>query len=390
MKTGLFLTALMLLSTLNLFGQSGQTDVTVAGGEYFIDSDPGVGSARKLSIRAGRNDYTLPLDLKSGSHIFGIRTFDDSGRWTHTVTRPLYVADEELSYAAMEYFIDSDPGKGNGRKIDHGNSRVVNFSISTSNVSVGTHTLSVRLQNDQGKWSDVMTRPFIVTEKIPESGMVLEYFYDKDPGVGSARRVSVSEGNNVFYLPIDGSIMPGAHIFGVRCMDKAGNWSHTVINPLYIVEPVNLEQAEYYVDEDPGVGNGNPVAVSGDGKSAFSVPTGSLAMGTHRLVLRAKTGDNRWLELFSCPFDVTDKSGINEVEWKQGFSFTKNSGELILSSESVPSGSRVTVVSIDGRVLAETHWNDTSLPLTLNVASSGVLIVRIVTPAGEVYTRSIV
>lgn len=391
MKTGLFLTGLILLSALNVSAQSDHAEVDVAGGEYFVDTDPGVGVAQRLNAKAGENSYVLSLDdITPGAHIFGIRIVDNSGRWTHTITRPLYIAAaEELSYAAMEYFIDNDPGKGNGSKIESENSQIVHFRISTANIPVGTHTLSVRLQDDQGQWSDVMTRPFVVIEKIPETGLVLEYFYGDDPGVGLARRVLVSEGENVFYLPLDESLDPGAHVFGVRCMDKEGNWSHTVVNPLYIVHPVSLGKAEYFVDDDPGFGNGNAVAMNGDGKSSFAIPTDNLKLGTHRLVLRANPGDNQWVELFSCPFDITGQSGINAIEWKHGFSYERNSGELMLYTEEIPSGSRVTVISIDGRLLTDTCWNDTSLPLSLNVGSTAIVIVRIVTPMGEIYSRTI-
>lgn len=358
--------------------------------EYFIDRDPGVGKATGLDAATGENLYTLPLEgVAPGSHIFGIRVVDDASRWTPTVTRPLYIADEML-YADMEYYVDEDPGEGKGKGVAHGHSRMVHFNVSTDNISVGTHTLSVRLLDPEGKWGEVMTRPFVVVEKAPETDLLLEYFYDVDPGVGAAKKVAVGEGENVFYLPLEENLQPGAHIFGVRCMDKEGRWSATTVNPLYLVDRIRMASAEYYVDNDPGEGNGNAVAIGEDGNSAFVIPTATLSSGQHQLVMRGKDEDGRWFTLFSRPFEVTSGStGIDNIEWKLGFTCQKTPSGIMLESDEIPDGSHVTVVSLQGHVLAKGNWADTTSPLYLDFDYSGIIVLRIVTPDNEVSVKTV-
>lgn len=391
MKVSAFLFTLLSLAAIPLYAE--ETERL----EYFIDSDPGVGSAIPLEAIEGINSYTLPLEgVAPGAHIFGIRATDSRERWTRTVTHPLYIADEML-YADLEYYIDNDPGQGKGEHIDHGQSRIVNFNVPTKDIAMGTHTLSVRVLDPQGQWRDVMTRPFLVTEKIPETDLILEYFYDSDPGVGLAKRVAVGEGDNVFYLPIEKDMAAGAHIFGVRVMDKDERWTRTVTHPLYLMDRLNLTEAEYFVDNDPGEGKANHVAIDESGTSAFTIPTSDLTLGTHTLTLRARDNENadnisggEWMEIFARPFEVRAKeSGVAEVAWKMGFNTVRSADVLTLYAEDIPSGSRVSVISLSGIPIAESDWSDTSTPLSLTLPSSEIVIVRIVSPQGELSVKTV-
>lgn len=307
--------------------------------------------------------------------------------WTQTVTRPLYIADDML-YSDMEYYIDEDPGEGKGVEINHGHSKVVKFDVSTDNISVGAHTLSFRLLDQQGKWGEVMTRPFVVVQKAPDTDLILEYFYDGDPGVGAASKLSVAEGENILYLPLEEGLESGAHIFGVRCRDKEGNWTQTIVNPLYVVDRVALSKAEYYVDDDPGEEKGNGVAIGGDGKSAFAVPTADLTPGTHQLVMRGLNEDDKWITLFSRPFEVrSEPTGVENIIWKLGFSYTKISSGLKLESEDIPDGSVVSLFALDGQKLAETIWSDTTQPLYVDFNYSGMVVLHIQTPDKEISAK---
>lgn len=293
-----------------------------------------------------------------------------------------------MLYSDMEYFVDQDPGNGNGVSVNHGHSRRVQFNVSTDNISVGAHTLSVRILDSQGKWGEVMTVPFIVTQKTPETDLVLEYFYDRDPGVGVARRVTVSEGENIFYLPLDSDLVAGSHILGVRCMDKTGNWSRTVVNPLYIVDKIDLLDAEYYVDEDPGEGKANKVAIGENITSSFVINTDNLSLGKHQLVMRA-LHENGWTTLFSRPFEILSEYSVNEIEWKLGFSYKKSSSGIKLESYDIPDGSHVAVIAIDGTILAEDVWKDSTQPLYMDFNYPGVVILYIITPDKEYSVKMI-
>lgn len=366
-------------------------DVDGMKAEYFIDVDPGIGKGKMLDAEIGRNDWRLPLDsMESGAHIFGIRVVDSKGTFTATVTLPLYISDERL-YSDLEYYVDEDPGLGKGIHPDHHGARTVTFDVATDGLTFGAHTLSVRVMDNVGKWSDVMTRPFIVTEgAVPEGDFIVEYFYDEDPGIGNATQVKASAGKNTYYLPVDATVEPGAHLFGVRCRDNDGNWTPTVVNPLYVMPSAELSEVEYFIDEDPGEGNGNGVSVADDGKSAFAVPTASLEYGEHTLVLRARTSGNEWTELFRRQFSVTaSHSGVAGVEWKEGLRLASHPGEVTVLPSGFGRDTVVEVYSIDGLVLARVEWNDPEEALTVAVGSHRHIIVRATEPDGNTVVNSI-
>lgn len=359
--------------------------------EYFIDVDPGIGKGEMLDAEIGINDWRLPIDgMESGAHIFGIRVVDSKGTFTATVTLPLYISDEKL-YSELEYYVDEDPGLGKGVHPDHHGARTVTFDVAADGLTFGAHTLSVRVMDNVGKWSDVMTRPFIVTEGVaPEGDFIVEYFYDEDPGIGNATQVQASAGKNVFYLTVDATLEPGAHLFGVRCRDKEGNWTPTVVNPLYVMPSAEFSEVEYFVDNDPGEGNGNGVTVDGDGRSAFTVPTAAMDYGEHILVMRGQTSDGQWTELFRRAFNVTsDQSGVAGVEWGRGLRLALQSGQLTVHPGGFSEGTTVEVYTLDGLVLARMEWSAPEEPLTVSVGSHGRIIVRAVTPDGATFVNFI-
>ncbi|MEL6943560.1 MAG: T9SS type A sorting domain-containing protein [Bacteroidota bacterium] len=66
--------------------------------EYFIDDDPGFGSAVTVPINSDTVTWEIDLsDLEVGVHYLHIRTQQASGAWTHTLTRAFLVAEEGKS-----------------------------------------------------------------------------------------------------------------------------------------------------------------------------------------------------------------------------------------------------------------------------------------------------
>ena len=95
----------------------------------------------------------------------------------------------------------------------------------------------------------------------------------------------------------------GVHVFSIRVQDEDGNWSpdfKRVINfPIAnYTRDLYITQAEYFWDNDPGEGSGNPlIAFDGafdqaleDAMSASIMPLN----GPHVLNIRAKDIDGNW------------------------------------------------------------------------------------------------
>jgi hypothetical protein len=67
----------------------------VAGGEYYVDSDPGVGNGIPMSYSGGNLTATIGTGLASGVYPVGIRGRDVAGNWT-TMPTILVVVDPAI------------------------------------------------------------------------------------------------------------------------------------------------------------------------------------------------------------------------------------------------------------------------------------------------------
>ncbi|WP_315817684.1 hypothetical protein [Paraflavitalea speifideaquila] len=96
--------------------------------EYFIDTDPGTGNGTAIPLTPGADLNNLPATvnvngLTNGTHRLYMRTRSAEGRWSLTAVKE-FVIDFDLAYptapaaaqnlVAAEYFVDTDPGTGNG------------------------------------------------------------------------------------------------------------------------------------------------------------------------------------------------------------------------------------------------------------------------------------
>jgi len=137
-----------------------------------------------------------------------------------------------------EYFIDTDPGVGNGFPIaitTSGDTVLQNFNVSTNGFALGFHNLWVRTQDNLGRWSIYMDKTFYINDTtsfvpfISNQPQIIaaEYFVDTDPGVGNGIAIPVEPGDTVL-KNFNVNVMPysiGAHYLFVRTMDASGVWS---------------------------------------------------------------------------------------------------------------------------------------------------------------------
>ncbi|HEX8037694.1 MAG TPA: hypothetical protein VF490_01025, partial [Chryseosolibacter sp.] len=209
-----------------------------------------------------------------------------------------------------EYFFDSDPGTGNGTAVAFTSGASVNFTFNAdiSALSNGFHNLNFRIRDNAGKWSHFQSRTFYIVSNasLATSSAVTraEYFFDADPGTGNGFTLSVTQGASVTRtLAIDiSALAPGFHNLNIRAIDNRGQWSHFATRTFYIVPPLSANagssvvKAEYFLDTDPGVGNGVNVAVTPSGtiNQAIVIPTGALSAGFHTINFRARDDKGHW------------------------------------------------------------------------------------------------
>ncbi len=296
----------------------------VAGLEYFIDSDPGVGAGTWVSVSAaGEIEQSFNVNvsgLSPGLHILYVRAVDSDGVWGLPVLRPFLkqtlAIDPVANIDAAEYFFDTDPGVGSATSVAlvPGDIVTLDFAVDISGLDEGLHVFHVRVRDGNGAWSTVVLKPLYVERlslETPADVAQAEFFIDVDPGFGSGTAIDITPGLEVepaFTVDLTG-LAPGLHVLHVRTADAAGRWSLVTLKP-FLAETISLDtlqhivRAEYFLDNDPGFGQGMAVDVVGgtEVELTFVADLGDLVPGQHLLHVRTMDALGHWSNVAMKPF----------------------------------------------------------------------------------------
>jgi hypothetical protein len=302
--------------------------------EYFIDTDPGFGNGINIPLTPGVDLSSINLTvnttgLANGTHRLFIRSLNAEGRWSVAGVREFLVNFDPAynttpapqNILRAEYFIDSDPGFGNGVNISLTpgvNISGLDLVVNTTGLAIGSHRLFVRSLGTEGHWSLVGIREFLVdsdpaynTVPPPQNLTAMEYFIDTDPGFGNGTPLPFTPAVTVAGLSASinaTGLSLGAHRLFIRSRNNEGRWSITSVSeflvdldPVYPpapASPQNIVQAEYFLNTDPGFGNGIPIALTPGANLAnipLTVNTAALPLGsTNRLYIRSRSSEGRW------------------------------------------------------------------------------------------------
>lgn len=328
MRTLILLLLSVLMSTV-------ATAQQIVGAEYFLGADPGPGNGVPLTVNANNsiviNSSLATANLNVGYNSMAIRTKSAVGIWSNTVKRNFYVEVSTVNgvlifheIIAAEYFIDNDPGPGNGTPIDITQGVEVEFEdIAPLNLTNGFHKLTVRVLSTSGLWSSTVARQFILrpasafsSEEFHEV-VAAEYFVGADPGVGQGIAIDLAPGTDVDIIgSLVADMAPGVHKLAIRTQSSAGLWSGTAAR-IFMVKPVGgvntfyeITAAEYFIDTDPGEGLGTPLNIT-PGISVISegtVPTTGLALGLHTMGIRFKGNTGIW-----CAAELSEFAIVGDV-----------------------------------------------------------------------------
>ncbi len=183
----------------------------IIAAEYFIDVDPGKGNGIVIPAKDGyfdsiKEDIEISLDtssLKIGIHTFYIRMKNGEGVWG-TPRKAMFEVTGDLKIAGAECFADTDPGAGNGIPIPANDSvydqakEDGTISIDTSNLSLGLHTLYVRMKDSEGYWGTPRRYKFEVVQPDqfpPTIISAAEYCIDFYPDDGSCTALNPQDGS---------------------------------------------------------------------------------------------------------------------------------------------------------------------------------------------------
>jgi PKD repeat protein len=299
--------------------------------EYYWDTDPGVGNGINVPVTAGdsisKNLSISVSGLSLGAHRLYIRARNTAGKWSIADSRPISITALSSSVPQIsqaEYFIDNDPGVGNGVSVSNittADSILKSVSINATGLSIGMHRVYLRVRNNAGVWSIADGRSFVVTgfsASIPQITKA-EYFIDTDPGVGNGTAItgivasdSISKNLNINIS----SLSIGLHRLYIRVRNSSGTWSIAdsrpfTVTPSTTVAVPQISKAEYFIDTDPGQGNGIAISGISTGDSIsknFSINVNSLSAGIHRVYIRVKNTSGVWSIADSRSFSVVGNS----------------------------------------------------------------------------------
>ncbi|SNT19049.1 Por secretion system C-terminal sorting domain-containing protein [Ekhidna lutea] len=304
-----------------------QADIVAA--EYFIDEDPGLGMGTPfpVSITQGQSidlNFTIAtssMGLTNGVHVLGIRIQDENGDWSLHERRLFYIQPNSsvsnpppADINTVEYFIDEDPGVGNGITLSGSGPTIdVNDIVDIAALSDGFHIIGVRARNTDFLWGFAEVRAFYIqdldalTPADPAEISAVEYFIDEDPGQGNGTDIPVTQS-----LSIDitealsiAAIENGFHTVSVRAKNTDEQWGMAETRVFFIQEINNttneispIAAMEYFIDEDPGTGNGIPIDITSgtliDITSIQLELVDSYPIGTHTMTIRAQDANGRW------------------------------------------------------------------------------------------------
>lgn len=226
------------------------------------------------------------------------------------------------SLRRLEFFIDTDPGIGNGTQYtittqrDTFSGTGISMAI-PAGIRPGWHTIYVRSFADSfgydGRWSTTAAQQFFVPIKI----VAAEYFFDTDPGQGMATTISIASPADTVSLTQSISttgLTAGLHTLYTRTKDNRGIWSSAIARSFYVKDVVIA--GEYFFDIDPGPGNGSSFTFSSPTDTAsksFSITTpANIPDGKHVLYVRTKTA-GKWSLVQARDFFVLPR--INAAEY---------------------------------------------------------------------------
>ena len=263
-------------------------------------------------------DYSLEQEA---SYTYFVRAFNNSAESPSSNQVVVNTEPTGDTIISAEYFIDNDPGFGNGTVLlaDDGlfdsYREQTHLTVDTANLSIGLHTLYMRMKNDKGDWSIPRGIIFEVTGNKTVSNA--EYFVDTDPGAGKGVPMSAIDGNfDEIREALGGNLDTsglalGTHTLWIRSKYSEGEWGAARSYKFEVRNPPIIKEAEFFVDDDPGTGNGNTMEATDSSfdssleEVSGTIATSALNIGEHTVHVRAKDSYSRWGEAVGTTFFVT-------------------------------------------------------------------------------------
>ncbi|MEC5167379.1 hypothetical protein RCH18_003134, partial [Flavobacterium sp. PL11] len=205
------------------------------------------------------------------------------------------------------------------------------------------------------------------------------------PGFGNANTATVTAGNtlNLINYPIVAqNLTEGIHFLYIRCKDANNKWSISTRKVLYVYPNLNaispIVAAEYYIDNDPGIGLGNAIVVTANTivQPSFTVATNSLSVGNHFLYVRVKNQNDSWSIVRKHMFTVNEALSVNENLLREAMVYPNpTTGVFNIKISNDESIQKVEIVDMSGKKVATVTENTSQIDVSH--LSNGTYILKV-------------
>ncbi|MDW3192400.1 MAG: cadherin domain-containing protein [Cytophagales bacterium] len=301
-------------------------DIQIDGVQYTrrvfssLNPDPTFGQGLDLILVLEKGTHTVTIILDPDDEFAETDETNNSYELTVSVSEehtfnPVASTDPE----SLEYFIDDDPGYGNGTAVSLSASdskAVTELDIDLGSTSTGFHQAYFRSRNSND-WGFTQVLNFFNLQAPDTTVTGIEYFIDSDPGLGNgtfiASTIPDQEVDLNFTVPLT-DVAVGFHQLYTRAKSGNGTWSPTQVLSFFnfVAPSEGIEYIEYFVDDDPGLGNGTPISfTSGQEEINFNLDLSNVNTGFHQIHVRARSSNGTWGLLESSSFLVEQGAGRN-------------------------------------------------------------------------------
>ena len=224
--------------------------------EYWIDQQFDKRKSETLDATGIVNIDEDITALDYGLHNVTIRVIDAVGRVSSALTKNFIKLETTASglnpLKTYEYWIDQQFDERKSGTVPA--TGVVEFDYDLSALNPGLHNIAIRVIDEVGKVSSVLTKNFIVLEQLEGDNALVTYEYWIDDEFDSRKSAEVPA-DGVVNLDIDITDRGvGMHTFNYRTIDKAGYPSAVVYKSFFvkkIVEDANLIAIDYWFNDEP-------------------------------------------------------------------------------------------------------------------------------------------
>lgn len=215
-----------LLSSLAMLGQG-----SISEKEYWIDQQ--IDERQSLGLSPTEVDIS---QLSTGVHAVTVRVKDNNNLWSAPVTKHFVISppsSKATTISEREYWFDGHIGER--KSLDNSVA-----TIDIPDLSMGVHSITLRVKDNHDLWSSVVTQYFLVPQKTTERNIV-RYMYWIDDDIDNMVIAEVAGSDRIINVEV-GGLSEGKHTIYWRVGDSNGTWSQQVYNRLfnYVLPPTGI------------------------------------------------------------------------------------------------------------------------------------------------------